>query len=139
MYEDDVRFFKEYPRLVRPLVERAIVRRIVLDALDLGALISVHDGEEWALRKSNDMEQIMDEIMSTDMDTLVFHSAGMVVGNVTLIYGNDGYDVIADHSSNPDMEELLEGAEKMADKIGDFITEADPNFNQMLAFLENYK
>ena len=40
---------------------------------------------------------------------------GVNIGNVCLVYGNDGWDVIADYHNS--LAGLLEGAEELAEEI----------------------
>ncbi|CAM2164617.1 hypothetical protein BLAT2472_170019 [Burkholderia latens] len=114
--------------IMRQLVERAIVRCAVTSILAIQAEdgaaygISVHDGEETVLKNSRDLAAIMDAIMSTDEDMLVVRrlhadSASTYVGSINLIYGNDGWDVIANNSMS--VESMLEGATKLAEALSD--------------------
>lgn len=112
----------------RILVERAIVRKAVADILAAGHTISVFDGKVFALRYSREPEAIMATIMSTDQDTLIvrgypaddvsiapLETKRPYKGSIDLIYGNDGWDVIADTSLS--LEPLLEGATKLAEEL----------------------
>jgi hypothetical protein len=101
---------------MRRRIERRIVRRIVTDALAAGYLISVHDGEEIALDRSTDARAIMASLFTTDEDTLLLARPGDPLGGwVRLIYGNDGWDVVNDYTTN--LDDLMVGANKAADKL----------------------
>lgn len=90
----------------RMQIEKRIARHAVKAALAAGYAVSVHDGGEWCVKRSRELSTIMDALMSTDSDTLLFRDAqGARIGTVDLVYGNDGYDVIADHSMS--LEGLL--------------------------------
>ncbi|MQX49642.1 hypothetical protein [Sinorhizobium medicae] len=90
--------------------EQRIVGALIRKALKLGYLVSVYDGEEWALRKSSDYEAITAEVAATDETTLRFRlSIGEgLVGSVWLIHGN-AEDVICDHTDNEATAALVEG------------------------------
>lgn len=79
--------------------ETRIAKAIVTAALAKGWKVSVHDGEEFALKQSTDKAAIYEAMNSTDSDTLRFRNAGGVVGSVMLIWGNDE-DLLSDHSDN---------------------------------------
>ncbi|UIY29197.1 hypothetical protein LZK73_21935 [Neorhizobium galegae] len=89
-----------YPDYISP-TEREIIDRILKRALAKDYYVSVYDGEEWALIKSNDLAAIQREVGATDCTTLKFRDASMkVVGSVLLVHGNDE-DVVGDCSDNP--------------------------------------
>lgn len=136
---DDAAYFAQsyladmtYPVRVRQLIERAIIRRAVADILAVQAedgpayTINVYDGEDTALAHSRDQEAIMAAIMSTDEDHLVVQRAPtpgsdrrLHFGNVMLVYGNDGWDVISDYHVT--LEDALKGANALADTLGDLL------------------
>jgi hypothetical protein len=103
----------------RIAIEQRIARRIIKDALASGYRISVHDGEEYALSRSDHGPTIFAAMFSTDDDRLYFSTAeGKRIGWVWLVYGNDGTDVICDCSVNKETNEILAGASALADRIG---------------------
>lgn len=97
-------------------IERAIISCLVRDGLKLGYTVSVHDGEEWALKHSKGYRAIMAAIQSTDMDTLRFRKNGVKIGDFHMVYGNDGYDVISDYSDNKLSNELITNANLLSNK-----------------------
>lgn len=102
----------------RQAIEKRIVRKLVEDAIAVGYLISVSQGrEDFSLRDSRDADAIMAEVMQCDDDALIFTRNGVDVGDVYLVYGNDGHDVICDYSCL--LEGVLEGACKLADDIAE--------------------
>jgi replicative superfamily II helicase len=103
----------------RTKIEKRIVHKIVRDALKMGYSISVDDeGDEYALKESTDIKKIMDALMNTETNNLVFHEiSGKPVGEVCFVYGNSGYDVIADYINNADTNAIITGAEKLAEKL----------------------
>lgn len=88
--------------------ERAIVDRIIRDALRRGYLITVSDGEEVALRWCNNYESITAEVAATDMTTLTLFpdSHAKAIGNIFLIHGNGG-DVVGDYTDNPEVAAVV--------------------------------
>lgn len=81
-------------------------------ALNAGYLVTVYDGEEYAITKSTDRAAILKEIGATDADKLIFHSAaGDRLGMVLLVYGNEPGVTICDHTDNPIIDALVATAE----------------------------
>jgi len=102
----------------RQNIERRIVRQILKDALAAGYRVSVHDGEDWVVSKSTHGPSIFAAMFSVDEETLVFRDASnATVGQVWLVYGNDGYDVVCDYTANEKTETLLAGALALAGKL----------------------
>jgi hypothetical protein len=101
-------------------IEGEIATRIIDDALKLGYSITVNDGgDEHALELSTDRQTILDHMFSTDSVELYVFEPNTTLNHIAwiqLIYGNDGYDVIADSSSNHKSEELLQGAYELSNK-----------------------
>lgn len=98
--------------------ETKIAKALIKAALKRGYLISVNDGEEWAIQKSMDASAVWDAMRSTDADTLVFFAdskdAGYVrLGFALLIWGN-GEDIISDYSAKVKIDELVEEANAAA-------------------------
>lgn len=94
-------------------IERKIVRRVIADALAAGFVLSVNDGEETVLKRSNDATAIEAAMFSTDEDFLHFVKDGKFVGEVHFVYGNTGWDVINDNHTS--LESVLEGATAYAE------------------------
>jgi len=111
------------PVWLRHRHERAIAERLVTDALAQGFQVSVNDGEGWVLKRSTDVEAVMAALFSTDEDYIRIRKDGeqSSVGTFTLIYGNDGWDVIADWSYSAEteaqMEQIQRGASELATAI----------------------
>lgn len=100
----------------RQAIERQIIDRIVTDALAAGYQLSVDDGGEITVSRSTDHAAIMAAVMTTDEDYLRVSKAGEPIsGWVRLVYGNDGWDVVCDHTTN--LSELLTGASDEADRL----------------------
>lgn len=101
----------------RQRIERQIVRQIVKDAIASNYSVSVYDGEEWTLKCSSDLREIMRAVMTTDEDVLRIRAAENIIGSIDLIYGNDGWDVISDHTANDAMDALLVNASKLSHRL----------------------
>lgn len=93
-------------------IERKIVERVIDDALALGFLLSVDDGEGMPIRLSRDRAAILAAMFSVDEEKLILCTDDGVLakqhGWVFFVYGNDGWDVIADNHTG--IEYVLEGA-----------------------------
>jgi len=95
-------------------IERQIIVALVEDALALGYLLGVNDGEETTLERSSDEAAIFAAMASTDEDRLLFwlpnspEGAGRD-GWVRLIYGND-CDVISDNTTDAECERFDDSA-----------------------------
>lgn len=111
------------PYWVRERMERMIITKLVEDVLGNHGSISVNDGEEWVVKRSRSNPEVLGAIMSTEMDILKLRdSNGDSLGTVTLVYGNDGWDVMADgswSSSDPDGQEKLAAATRGADELAE--------------------
>lgn len=106
----------------RQRIERRIIRQAVKDALVRGYAISVDNGECIEVSRSRSLKAVMDAIMATDEDFLLIHSFdeelgryGPSIGWVRLIYGNDGWDVVNDYTTN--LEPMMEAANALAEKL----------------------
>lgn len=134
---DDSKHFEQFHWVkdekirTRILIERAIIRRAVRDILaahDGAYCISVSDGEAWPVKRSRDLDTIMADIGQCDEESIRIRHAddtskGMssYSGNVYFVYGNDGWDVIADHTDSLLVTELLAGANELADELGNLL------------------
>ena len=107
------------PVWLRHRHERAIAERLVTDAIALGyqvSQVSVNDGEGWVLKRSTDSKAIMAALFSTDEDYIRIRKEGEEgsVGTFALIYGNDGWDVIADWSYSEETESVMQQIQRGA-------------------------
>jgi hypothetical protein len=99
-------------------MERRVALTLVRDVLAAGHSISVYDGGDFAALRCRDKRRIMASLASTDEDTLFIRdAAGNNLGVVTLVYGNDGWDVISDHTDTPAMNALLANVNAYADAL----------------------
>ena len=102
---------------IRMGIEQQIIRRAVTDILGKGYKISLYDGEEFTVKRSTDLNLILNATQTTDRDMLKVYEGDSLIGTIILIYGNDGHDVIADYSLS--LEEVLKGASLLADELAD--------------------
>ena len=85
---------------MRNRTEKMIAELLVEELLNSNKLVSVNDGEETTVRKSDNRKEIVDALGTTDSDTLeVFRPDGERVGYFWLIWGN-GRDLISDYGGN---------------------------------------
>ncbi len=94
-------------------MEVRIIRQLVKDALAAGFKLSVDDGEEQTPYYT-EAKPVFTALMNTDEDYLHLYKPGLA-GWVRLVYGNDGYDVISDYTTN--LESVLAGANSLAEKV----------------------
>ena len=109
--------------------EKIIAKRCINDLLKAGYSISVNDGEETTLRRSTDRKAIFAAMDTTDEDWLCVHKVDQPVapgdddtrqsfGWVRFIYGNDGWDVIDDYTTN--LGSVMAGVDALAEKLWRF-------------------
>jgi hypothetical protein len=96
-------------------MERAIAGRFAQTVVDAGLKISVDNGEYISLDKSDDVEEIVADLMACDMDWLHVFDGQKRVGTLLLVYGNDGYDVICDYSVS--LEAYVKDADRLAEEL----------------------
>lgn len=96
-------------------LEHALACIVVADALSRGYMLSVYEGEGWAIKRSTDAAAIMEALGSTDSDLITARTAdGERVGSVWLIYGN-GCDLISDSTDTPAVDLWLSAATAYAE------------------------
>lgn len=109
---------------MRQRVEREIASRLIKDAIAAGYSINVYNGGEMK-ENGSDMElpkpsvkakEILGAMFATDDEKLYLFKPGKKdwFGWVYFIYGNGGYDVISDYTTN--LEHIMGGANKVSDK-----------------------
>lgn len=105
----------------RQQVERLIVRAAVDGLLAAGYSVSVCDGDAWPVERSVEAGAVMAGLFACDAEWLhVYKADGPdFIGSVLLVYSNNGYDVIADHSIS--LTDALGAADNLADLLGDAI------------------
>ena len=94
--------------------ERGTATRLVRAAFAAGYSVSVYDGEEYTVKRSRKLKDVLDALASTEEDWLVVRDAtGERLGSFRLIWGNDptGEELIADHTDKPEIEALANAAQ----------------------------
>lgn len=106
---------------IRQELERKIARAVIKGLLDCGYRISVYNGEDDVTMTSQNLRQILGWMFETDEDTLfvehwpaVAETGWERLGWVQFIYGNNGYDVIHDYTTN--LKDALKKANELAEK-----------------------
>jgi len=104
----------------RQALERKIVGMIVEDALARGYRVAIDNGDHEMTAPFSHFIRIMSEAMRTDEEALVFYKDDeddglRRVGAVYLVYGNDGFDAIADHTDNKETRAIIRRAEAFAE------------------------
>jgi hypothetical protein len=99
-------------------LEQRIVKMTIDAGLKAGYTLGVYDGEEFTVQNSKDADEIFGAMFTTDEDTLCFYNEGGArIGWVFFVYGNDGYDVINDHTTN--LEDVLKPINEYCDSYMD--------------------
>ncbi len=98
-------------------IEKEIASNIINAVLSETALsgkgykISVFDGEETVLSKSDDAKRILDEMCQTDEgDTLTIFDGDHSEGRIYFVYGNEPEYVVCDYSGNEFTTRIVETA-----------------------------
>lgn len=105
---------------LRILIERAIIRRAMQDLLAAGFEVRVHDGEQYACDRTNALNDLMAAVMSTDEDqAFVYVPGDRYPSFVHFVYGNDGWDVLHDHSVR--LQRYFAGAQVLAERFADLL------------------
>lgn len=99
----------------RRATEYRIVHKLVGDLLAAGFVPFLRrEGEGRIVITSNDVEPMAD-LFACDEERLYVGRPGGPSGWVFLVYGNDGWDVIADYTTN--LEEHLKAVNAFADEL----------------------
>ena len=84
----------------REQTERRIVRSLCTELMAQGCTVSLYYGEgDYGVERATKPEHVVKQMHACDMEWLhIYTPDSKRLGSVALVYGNDGYDVIADHS-----------------------------------------
>lgn len=104
---------------LRQELERRIATQVVKDALAAGYVLVVDNGGDEPDYKGTDETACLSAMFATDDERLYLFKPGgkWADGWVYFVYGNDGWDVINDYTTN--LESLLKSAHEIADKYAD--------------------
>lgn len=93
--------------------ERQHILPVVQRALDRGYTISVYDGGDYPLKRSSNLDDILNALGATDEEWIIIRDPRLtprnLIGTIQLVYGNDPDEVVADYSDNLVVEEIVEG------------------------------
>lgn len=95
-------------------IERQIVSKAVDCLLAAGYSLSVYNGEEPSTPFFTDREQVLAHLFACDEERLLARSA-TTNGWLLFVYGNGGYDVIADGTTN--LEDVVQPANDLANAL----------------------
>lgn len=112
----------------RQTMERAVIRHACTALIAAGCYLRVDNGEELVTPHTNKLNEVMDAIMQTDEEHIhVYKRHGVVhkkhgfefnkLGWIFLVYGNAGWEVIADHTVS--LGELLASTDAYTDQLAD--------------------
>lgn len=99
----------------RMRMERRIVTFMLEDAIKQGFALSVFNGEEVTVKKSTNATELWEACRSVDEESILFYKDGVRVGHVCLVYGNDGWDVISDYTTN--LHDVLAATNRLVDEV----------------------
>lgn len=99
----------------RQMVERKIAKLTIEVLLKAGFSLGVNDGEEQVLSFSKDAREVFEAMFTTDEDLLLIFEPARDPNDadkrpdmwVRFVYGNDGWDVIADYSHSVSLNPYL--------------------------------
>jgi hypothetical protein len=97
-------------------MDEQIVRKVVTDAIGAGYVLTVDD---YGVKNSNDVESIISDLHAVDQAGLLFIKDGRQIGWVNFIFGECGWDVIQDYTTN--LEDVLKGATELADQLSEHV------------------
>lgn len=116
-----------HPEVQRRIaVERRIIKATVADLLAAGYLVQVsyERGYDLEHKPSLDLDEVMGYVQACDEEHLMVYDQNEIsqeddrAGSwVYLVYGNDGWDVVSDYTT--DLEEALKGSLALADKLSE--------------------
>jgi hypothetical protein len=97
--------WKEGVRRMR--MEKRMASGLVKACLARGYRITVNNGEDVPIRKSKSYRAVMDALWQTDEEHLyIYDDADTRQGWFFLVFGNDGWDLVADYSDNDACNEV---------------------------------
>jgi hypothetical protein len=105
----------------RIIMERAVVRKAISDIIAAGNWVRVFYGPEegYGCDRTDNLDVAMEAIMACDEESVIVfpNSSDKRIGFLFLVYGNEGWSVIADNSTK--LEGVLQGATDFADELAD--------------------
>jgi hypothetical protein len=109
-----------HPAVVaRQKIEKSIARAFVRSCIAAGHTFGIDNGgDEDEMYRTTAEKETLDKMMETDEDRVYVYRTGAEkpFGWVLFVYGNDGFDVIADYTDKPEIEALLTEAHAVASR-----------------------
>jgi hypothetical protein len=107
-------------------MDRAIVEQLVNDLINAGLSITLENvtdetTPDWIT--TDDRDLVLANLGHKDDDTIRAYDKGRYVGLFYLVYGNDGYDVLADYTSTEEVERLLTTVNLMSEEYQERIAD----------------
>ena len=107
-------------------METEIVEQLVNDLLDAGLDLTIannidENGPDWIT--TNDRDLVLSNLGHVEDETIQAHDKGRYVGMFYLVYGNDGYDVLADYTATEEVERLLTTVNLMSEEYQERIAD----------------
>lgn len=100
---------------MRQRVEREIASAFIDEALSKGYSLNLNNGgDEHELKSpTKDKGLLLDAMFATDEEHILVYKGDERFGWVFLVYGNGGWDVISDYTTN--LEDCMEKARELSD------------------------
>ena len=113
------RFGVEVIEVSGDVADPAIQKKLVAALPQVDILVNNNGGPPYRPFKELDREAILKEFFATDEERMFIAPArpGPSAGWFQLIYGNDGWDVIADHLVTPICVEIMEELDPLIEKF----------------------
>jgi hypothetical protein len=107
------------PHKQRIADELSVVRVLCETAIAAGYAVSLSDGEEWTVKSSRNVDEIVAAAQTTDSDTLRVRDIEnkLIVGDVCFVYGNSASEVVCDYTTGEKMEAIMGFVNKFTDKL----------------------
>lgn len=92
---------------------REAFKALVTHIIDNGLMITLHNEEEDnVLVDSVSVDNVMNESLATDMEWINITDGEKALGTLSLIWGNDPWELISDYTSNEFCDDLWEWFEE---------------------------
>lgn len=104
----------------RQKIEKKIARKVLECLFAAGFEIVLNNGGDEDEKPEQNADDFLKEMFATDEERIYCYTTGesrKYAGFVWFVYGNDGYDVIADYSLK--IEQFLQPAIDLSDSIAD--------------------
>ncbi len=98
------------------VAENEVIEIAARSIVDAGNQVGVHNGEDWSVGPTDDVQLVLESLRQTDSDVLHVFRDGRDTGSyLFLVYGNEPYEVLADWTL--DVDALLQPAVEAAESL----------------------